>query len=327
MTVNPAHPIQNPNPLLVTPSPFLQTATAPAAVVPFPPHPDLDLVDRLEAVRAEWRRDNGYWCLTELRDILDEYPWSKEAADLYGLMHSKLHHIFSRKGLYNLSEWIAIQNMAKMSGWVHRADDGLTRYRLMKDAIKDFLDAHNPQMVPVAGSQWADLADVGAQHGEMTINWIGLTGMRYGFALELSPTNCQLGKKWYHDLRLHHMASFADELPLKSESVHVVVVSGLLEHVLDYRAIMVEAERVVKPGGLVIIQVPYGGGESANPAADTLSWRSHVQCLDPNALVAGKREPSIQYISYRNSPSSPFTWEGETGDFVITYKKDGELVR
>ena len=181
--------------------PGLPTPTTP---VPFPPHP-ADLVERLAEVRVQYKRDNGLWCLQELRDILDSYPWSKEAADLYGLMASKVHHTQSRLALFNLSEWIAIQDMTKSGGWVHRVDDGLTRFRLMTETIRGFLTQNAPG--GDQNTQWADIADLGAQHGEMLIHWIGIPGARHGFACELAITNCHLGKKWYHDPRLHHLVS------------------------------------------------------------------------------------------------------------------------
>lgn len=47
------------------------------------------------------------------------------------------------------------------------------------------------------------------------------------------------------------------QLPLRSETVDMVVLKTILEHVRDPRAIMAEVDRVLKPGGYVYLKNPF----------------------------------------------------------------------
>ena len=51
-------------------------------------------------------------------------------------------------------------------------------------------------------------------------------------------------------------ASLLDRIPLSSESVDTVTILAALEHFTDDRNILVEAHRVLKKGGVVLITVP-----------------------------------------------------------------------
>jgi SAM-dependent methyltransferase len=46
-------------------------------------------------------------------------------------------------------------------------------------------------------------------------------------------------------------------LPFRDGSLDLVYATGLFEHVLDERAVIAEMRRVLKPGGLVHIEVPF----------------------------------------------------------------------
>jgi SAM-dependent methyltransferase len=49
----------------------------------------------------------------------------------------------------------------------------------------------------------------------------------------------------------------AEGLPLADASVDVVVLSAVLEHVLDPRRAVAEAKRVLRPGGRLVVYVPW----------------------------------------------------------------------
>jgi len=46
------------------------------------------------------------------------------------------------------------------------------------------------------------------------------------------------------------------KIPLRSSTIDVVVIISLLEQIPDWKVVITDAMRVLKPGGLVIIQIP-----------------------------------------------------------------------
>ncbi len=48
-----------------------------------------------------------------------------------------------------------------------------------------------------------------------------------------------------------------ERLPFGDASVDLVYATGLLEHVRDERAVLAEAERILRPGGLVHVEAPF----------------------------------------------------------------------
>ena len=293
----------------------------------FPPHASPDLVDILAEVAYEWRRDNGAYCKELLEKVLERYPWSKEAADWYGLVMSKLHHIYNDMEMIVLHEWMAAHQVVK--GKPYMVDDGLERFRLMKAFLTLWLTTHSPYGVPWKDPtdvpQWARIVDVGAHMGEMAINWIGLLGARDCVALDIALGNLLMGEKFFGDPRLHFVLAMADKLPIKTDSVDVVILSGILEHVRNPGELVSEAERVLRSGGVVIIQVPYGGMEGEpNPEADKLSFRSHVRCINPFDYTAGREVLLSSYVRYTGDIALPHSIIGECGDFVVAYRLASE---
>jgi SAM-dependent methyltransferase len=308
------------------PQPF--TFTSPAAKAqadaapPFPPHfPNRDLPERLAQVWVEWRRDNGLFGLTLLESILEDYPWSREAADMYGLIHSKVHHTFSLRATLRLHEWFALHQQIKFAPY--QVTEGVWRIRTQMEVLREWLA---PRTAEKGSDQWANLVDIGGQQGEVCNRFIGIPGIKLGVVVEAALTNCEEGEKFYRDARQVYVNSigggFGLQLPIKTDSMDVAVLSGVLEHVLEPDVMVAEAERVTRAGGLIIIQVPYGGmeGGQVNPGADILSFRGHVRSIDPYHYLKGRQVVAIHYQSETNNPASPHTWYGEVGDWVVAYE-------
>jgi SAM-dependent methyltransferase len=79
----------------------------------------------------------------------------------------------------------------------------------------------------------------------------------------------------------------AEQLPLKNDSIDVVVLSHVLEHILDLRAVMTELCRVVVDGGLVYAEVPsieYGCSFKNAPMWDFLY--EHINYFSKHHLIS-----------------------------------------
>ena len=296
------------------------------AVPSFPPVFDgPDLVDRLAEVHRQWRRDNGIWCRQELERILAEYPWSVEASDLYGMIVSKTQHVYSPTATIRLAEWIAQMGFAERQCKPNLIGKDTERFRVMYELIETWVGEQN-QDPPVP---WATVLDIGAQQGEMTYQFLNIPGVLHGHVTDASSFNLRTGAYFNgtkpdgtQDERLTWTQCLAEDLPFPDNSMDVVLLSGVLEHVLDPDRCVDEAERVLRPGGLLIIQVPFGGmeGTDPNPHANTLSFRSHVHSVDPLPYLSRGVEKLRYYIEYTWTQLSRHTWVGALGDWVVAYE-------
>src|SRR5690606_28794714 len=96
----------------------------------------------------------------------------------------------------------------------------------------------------------------------------------------------------------------AEQLPLDDNTFDVAVLCEILEHVVDLGAVVREAERVVKPGGRVVVSVPANALQlSRNEIAgrDPAVWGdlreclAHVREVVPSALFAGRKNLRLEY--------------------------------
>ena len=63
---------------------------------------------------------------------------------------------------------------------------------------------------------------------------------------------------WVDAPGIDMVLDISDHLPFPSNSVSEVLVSHVLEHIIDWEAVVIEIWRILKPGGTVKIIVPYG---------------------------------------------------------------------
>ncbi|MCG3770265.1 MAG: Ubiquinone/menaquinone biosynthesis C-methyltransferase UbiE [Nitrosomonadaceae bacterium] len=278
--------------------------------IKFPPSAESLLVERLAEVQKEWRLDNGAWCLEELRDICNIWPWSKEATTLYGHIVGKLAHLETKIATYRMHEWMAVHQVVTQAPY--QLNHGVTRMELMLTELSKAYE----------GQEGLTLLDIGAQMGEMTIFFSDLPFVKRAYACEVSHSNATWGHRWYYSDKLAYFNAFADELPFASNSQDIVVLSGVLEHTTEPLVWLDEAERVCKPGGMMVIQCPYGAMEDpVNPDAAKWGFRCHVGKVNPNDILRGKEPVFFGYIDYKNNPQMPHSWYGELGDWVMLYKK------
>ena len=78
------------------------------------------------------------------------------------------------------------------------------------------------------------------------------------FASDISGKSIQVALKVCADFRNHIRLFVADtlHLPLKDQTVHIVFSQGLIEHFKDPLAVIREQMRVLKEGGILIVNVP-----------------------------------------------------------------------
>lgn len=62
--------------------------------------------------------------------------------------------------------------------------------------------------------------------------------------------------KWRTRLKSNFIVSDARRIPLRSQSIDAVLILSLLEHVPNWRIIILEVSRVLRNSGIVLIQLP-----------------------------------------------------------------------
>jgi malonyl-CoA O-methyltransferase len=83
-------------------------------------------------------------------------------------------------------------------------------------------------------------------------------------------------------------------LPVRDNAFDVAVLGEILEHVIDPAAVLAEAERVVKPGGRVIVSTPIEGmaldqhGAEHRDGLHGFPVDLHVREFDPGVELRGR---------------------------------------
>lgn len=90
--------------------------------------------------------------------------------------------------------------------------------------------------------------DLGAEDGSLAAEWRGKG--RYVLLLDLDAQMLRRGGGG-------GVAADAGRLPLRDRSFDVVVLSAILEHVVDPRTTVEESARVLRPGGRLVAYVPW----------------------------------------------------------------------
>jgi 2-polyprenyl-6-hydroxyphenyl methylase/3-demethylubiquinone-9 3-methyltransferase len=81
-----------------------------------------------------------------------------------------------------------------------------------------------------------------------------LTQERYTLiGTELNPQLCHEAARHY---RRVIQLDLEERWPIKDGTIHVVFAAALLEHIFDYHDLLNECNRVLRPGGLLVVEVP-----------------------------------------------------------------------
>ena len=122
----------------------------------------------------------------------------------------------------------------------------------------------------------ARILDVGVGTGRLLERFPGLN--RYG--LDISLDYLRLAR----EKGIEACFARAEDMPYPRQSFDIAVCTDVLEHVLDVNATISEIQRVLKPGGLLIIRVPYCEDLSPYLQSDYPYKFAHLRTFDENSL-------------------------------------------
>ena len=122
----------------------------------------------------------------------------------------------------------------------------------------------------------AKILDVGVGTGRLLNK---MTGDFEKYGVDISMTYLKLAAK--KDIQV--CMSFVEELPFHSLLFDAVVSTDVLEHVLDLNVAVKEMLRVLKPGGTLVIRVPYR--ESLKSYLDMNYKYVHLRNFDEYSLI------------------------------------------
>ena len=127
--------------------------------------------------------------------------------------------------------------------WLEKPDEVYVRLdRLRYDMIFEGLRG-----------RYARAADIGCGSGVVTSRLIPIAEM--ALAVDLTTVRLQQVRRSVTGARL--LQGDICALPLRDESLDLVVVSEVIEHLPDYRAALREISRVLRPGATCVVSVPY----------------------------------------------------------------------
>lgn len=125
----------------------------------------------------------------------------------------------------------------------------------------------------------------------------------------------------YHALNgahSEHVRGYAEELPLRGESVNQVLCKGSLDHFLDPHTSLLEIKRVLKPGGLLVAAVANYDSLSCVLSKMILSVKASIFGEDKNAPRPHHEIPS-DHISRFNARN----FRSIIGEYFIIRKEIG----
>jgi len=111
----------------------------------------------------------------------------------------------------------------------------------------DFLKAN----INLAGTR---TLDIGCAFGRM-VYWMRKSGAR-ATGIDLNPEGVGVGR---HSLRLDLRVTSLEALDEPRESFDVITMMDLIEHIADLDSFMKNVDRLLKPGGVVLVQTPNFG--------------------------------------------------------------------
>ncbi len=124
------------------------------------------------------------------------------------------------------------KSLNPIRAWFHT-----TRYKILDSTVRKYY------------SESKKIVDLGSGSCEWNIGKLPVTGV------DLNKNMLEYAKsKGY---LAEYKVSSIDEVDFEDNSIDIVVISEVLEHIKDYNALINEIRRILKPGGIVVATVPY----------------------------------------------------------------------
>ncbi len=177
-----------------------------------------------------------------------------------------------------------------------------------QELIKNLLQPEKPKKI----------LDVGCGTGETLTFLKKIFPKAELFGVDLSPAAVKFSKKRGHRAKI----SAATDLPFPNESFDAIVILDVIEHIKADSAVIKEAKRILKPGGVIILTAP----------ALQFIWSAH----DDNqghfrrytrhrlTSLAVKNKLTIQFMSYFNFFLSPIIIPVRMISRLAPFKRFGE---
>lgn len=293
------------------PYPFKSALRPPA----LPSHIDLQTQtyqDIFHQVLRERSKDNHQWAIAVLEMILDLWPWQKESLDLWSFLKSRTNHLRTPMAFYRRMVWQGMEEWKVIhKTGPSRVDENVERMVILRGHIQAYLQDR--------GINNAFMVDVAAGQGDTTFQWAELPQVEYVVGMEICEIYSLLAMQYYRHHKIQYMNGMAEHLPIKDSVADVVILSAVLEHVIDPDKLVQEAERIGKDGALIAINVPYGGFEHNNPMSAPLFFYDHVRTYDIVELLLTKKDPVLHYVDYHRNPFSDWALWDLVGDFMGSY--------
>ena len=131
--------------------------------------------------------------------------------------------------------------------------------------MKEILFGPSPKWRPLSGRgklvfQWlpekkGSILDIGCGDCFITRHFPKKCDKVYG--LDISYDHIHLASGWYPEL--HLVKGSMENIPFRNSSFDIVTAIEVLEHTEDDASAIAEVERVLKPGGTLILTVPHRG--------------------------------------------------------------------
>jgi ubiquinone/menaquinone biosynthesis C-methylase UbiE len=147
-----------------------------------------------------------------------------------------------------------------------------------------------------------DLLDVGCAHADFydyaKSSLASYTGVEPSKAL--LPKNLKKGKTW------QLLRGQAEKLPLKAASVDAVLLKEVLDHCYDPQAVINEAQRVLRPGGLLLVSLTndYAWYKRLLPGMATRiksGQHDHLFFFHPEQVLEHARKAKFSSLEERSS--------------------------
>ncbi len=96
----------------------------------------------------------------------------------------------------------------------------------------------------------------------------------------------------HKNIHLDFVADLSKNIPLDSNSVNTVLLSDVLEHISEPQKLMAEISRVMRPGGILILGVPffYWLHESPYDFNRYTKYQLEKLCFDNNLIICELKE-------------------------------------